>query len=131
MNVRAQAVGMAAQSQNVANTILQQFFPIFLKNCGFYAFYMFAGINFLLALFVYFFIPETKKVKLEEIDTLFGGQNHIEKGATMLGLESRNPSIAAQGYGHADEIAEAPSHGRAEDNKGYSAWQEVVKPTSG
>lgn len=128
MNVRAQAVGMAAQSQNVANTILQQFFPIFLKNDGFYAFYMFAGINFLLALFVYFFIPETKKVKLEEIDTLFGGQNHIEKGATMLGLESRNPSVAAQGHGHVDEIVEAGTQHRADENKGSSAWQEVIKP---
>lgn len=72
MNVRAQAVGMASQTQNVANTIMQQFFPIFLDNEGFYAFYMFAGINFLLAIFVYFFIPETKQVSLEEIDALFG-----------------------------------------------------------
>jgi MFS family permease len=34
MNVRAQAVGMCSQMQNVANSILQQFFPTFLKNCG-------------------------------------------------------------------------------------------------
>lgn len=37
MNVRAQAVGMASQTQNVANAIVQQFFPTFLANCGFYA----------------------------------------------------------------------------------------------
>ena len=37
MNVRAQAVGMASQTQNIANAIVQQFFPTFLKNCGFYA----------------------------------------------------------------------------------------------
>lgn len=30
MNVRAQAVGMASQTQNVANAIVNQFFPIFL-----------------------------------------------------------------------------------------------------
>jgi MFS family permease len=35
MNIRAQAVGMASQTQNVANSILQQFFPTFLANCGF------------------------------------------------------------------------------------------------
>jgi MFS family permease len=34
MNVRAQAVGMSSQMQNVANAIFQQFFPTFLKNCG-------------------------------------------------------------------------------------------------
>lgn len=87
MNVRAQAVGMASQTQNVANAIVQQFFPLFLDNCGFYAFYMFAGINFLLAAFVWFFIPETKQVALEEIDVLFGGQNHVEKGGDLLHVE--------------------------------------------
>lgn len=84
LNVRAQAVGMASQTQNVANAIVQQFFPQFLTNCGFYAFYMFCGVNFLLAAFVYFFVPETRKVSLEEIDTLFGGTNHVEKGADLL-----------------------------------------------
>ncbi|KAL4873654.1 hypothetical protein BDV12DRAFT_159352 [Aspergillus spectabilis] len=87
MNVRAQAVGMASQTQNVANAIVQQFFPTFLDNCGFYAFYMFAGINFLLAVFVYFFIPETKKVPLEEIDALFGGANHVTRGEELIASE--------------------------------------------
>ncbi|KAF2173282.1 hypothetical protein M409DRAFT_17225 [Zasmidium cellare ATCC 36951] len=86
MNVRAQAVGMASQTQNVAQAIVGQFFPIFLKNCGFYAFYMFAGINFLLAVFVWFFIPETRKVLLEEMDTKFGGSNHVEKGGNLMGV---------------------------------------------
>lgn len=84
MNVRAQAVGMASQTQNVANAIVQQFFPIFLDNEGFYAFYMFAGINFLLAIFVWFLIPETKQVPLEEIDILFGGANHVAQGEEVL-----------------------------------------------
>jgi MFS family permease len=34
MNVRAQAVGMSSQMQNVANSIFQQFFPTFLANEG-------------------------------------------------------------------------------------------------
>ncbi|OKL58330.1 hypothetical protein UA08_06405 [Talaromyces atroroseus] len=84
MNVRAQAVGMASQTQNVANTIFNQFFPIFLDNDGFYAFYFFAGINLLLAAFVFFFVPETKHVPLEEIDVLFGGSNHHTQGENML-----------------------------------------------
>jgi hypothetical protein len=77
MNIRAQAVGMCSQTQNVVNSIVQQFFPVFLKNEGFYAFYMFAAINILLAAFVWFFVPETKKVSLEEMDAIFGGQNHV------------------------------------------------------
>lgn len=87
MNVRAQAVGMCSQTQNVVNSIVQQFFPIFLKNCGWYVFYFFAGINVLLALFVVFFIPETKKVSLEEIDALFGGANHVVAGGEIVGVK--------------------------------------------
>ena len=49
---------------------------------------MFAGINFLLATFVYFFVPETKKVLLEEMDAKFAGWvNHVEKGGDLMGVE--------------------------------------------
>ncbi|KAK2752405.1 hypothetical protein FQN55_007445 [Onygenales sp. PD_40] len=85
MNVRAQAVGMSAQAQNVANAVLQQVFPLFLAKKGFYAMYMFGAINVLLTFFVYFFIPETKGVALEDMDTIFGGENHTEQGAGMVG----------------------------------------------
>ncbi|KAH8727484.1 general substrate transporter [Phaeosphaeriaceae sp. PMI808] len=87
MNIRAQAVGMCSQTQNVVNSIVQQFFPIFLKNEGFYAFYMFAGINFLLAIFVWFIVPETKQVSLEEMDAVFGGANHVVGGAELEGKD--------------------------------------------
>jgi len=72
MNVRAQAVGMATQTQNVANTIFQQFFPQFLTACGFYAFYLFAAINFALAVFVYFIVPETRRVRLVSFSSFSG-----------------------------------------------------------
>ncbi|KAF2401454.1 sugar transporter [Trichodelitschia bisporula] len=93
MNVRAQAVGMASQTQNIANVVVQQFFPTFLNRKGFYAFYMFAGINFLLAVFVWFVVPETRNVPLEEIDVLFGGVNHVERGEHIIakGEESIAP----------------------------------------
>lgn len=86
MNVRAQAIGMCSQMQNVANTIFQQFFPTFLKKEGLKCLYFFMATNIFLAVFVYFFIPETKQIPLEEIDVLFGGANHVNKGAQMLGV---------------------------------------------
>lgn len=98
MNVRAQAVVMASQTQNVANAIVQQFFPLFLDNCSFYAFYMFASINFLLVSFVWFFVPEAKRVMLEGMDMLFGGSNHIEKGRDPLkGDDTREPGVQDHG----------------------------------
>lgn len=32
-------------------------------------------------------IPETKGIPLEEVDVLFGGANHIEKGGNLLHIE--------------------------------------------
>lgn len=91
MNVRAQAVGMCTQMQNVANTIFQQFFPEFLRNEGLRCLFFFMSINFCLIAFVYFFIPETKMISLEEIDVIFGSVSHASKGADMLGVSTQLP----------------------------------------
>lgn len=48
---------------------------------------MFAGINILLATFVYFIVPETKNVMLEEMDAKFGGANHVDNGGKIMGVE--------------------------------------------
>lgn len=47
---------------------------------------MFAGVNVLLTAFVFFLIPETKGVMLEEMDAVFGGANHVEGGGDMFGV---------------------------------------------
>lgn len=98
MNVRAQAVGMCSQMQNVANTIFQQFFPKFLANTGLKCLFFFMAMNIVLAVFVFFFVPETKQVPLEEIDVLFGGSNHVDSGAQIMDKDAgRRDSVAAAG----------------------------------
>lgn len=87
-NVRTQAVGMASQCQNVANTIFQQFFPTFLAKTGLKCLFFFFAVNILLVVFVFFFVPETKGISLEHMDTVFGGADHTEKGAQMLGVDT-------------------------------------------
>ncbi|KAH6959476.1 general substrate transporter [Fusarium avenaceum] len=84
MNVRAQAVAMTTQCQSIASIVLQQIFPIFLTEKGFYAMYMFGAINVVLFVFVWFCIPETKGVSLEHMDVLFGGVDHADGGAAMF-----------------------------------------------
>ena len=64
--------------------------------------------NICLAFFVWFLVPETKHVALEEIDVLFGGQNHAEKGGDLLNVE--DPHHAHIGVdnvtgGNGDKIA--------------------------
>ena len=107
MNVRAQAVGMCSQMQNVANTIFQQFFPIFLANEGIKCLFFFMSANFLMIAYVWFFIPETKKVPLEEMDALFGGQSHVTEGSHMVkadpAIADRNSREETQRHGHGDD----------------------------
>jgi hypothetical protein len=69
--------------------------------------------NVCLALFVWFFIPETKHVPLEEVDVLFGGQNHTEKGGDLLNVY--DPHHATLGVdnapvGDSDKISPVVRH---------------------
>lgn len=41
-------------------------------------------LNITLAIGVIFLLPETKNVPLEQMDTLFGGVSHVDKGAEIL-----------------------------------------------
>lgn len=108
VNVRAQAVGMCSQMQNVANTIFSQFFPIFLKNTGLKCLFFFMAMNIVLIIFVYFLIPETKGILLEEIDVLFGGQNHVEKGGNIMGVtDAHHANIAVHHDKNGAEIHQA------------------------
>ncbi|KAH8883535.1 general substrate transporter [Thozetella sp. PMI_491] len=91
LHVRAQAVGMSVQMQGIANTIFQQFFPTFYNNCGLKTFFFFMTTNILLAVFVWFCLPETKKVPLEQMDVLFGGVSHVEKGADLM--DGKAPAV--------------------------------------
>ena len=88
---------------------------------------MFAGINFLLAIFVYFsesagahfawndaynieVIPETRRVLLEEMDTKFGGSNHVEKGGDILGVKDTHHADLDQELPELANKDTAPQH---------------------
>jgi len=81
-----------------------------LTNLFSYTFFFFGGINCLLALFVIFLVPETRNVVLEEMDVLFGGVNHVEKGGAALGIEDvhhANPGdISRMNHGTGFELAD-------------------------
>lgn len=74
-------------------------------------FFFFFAINILLAVFVWFLIPETRKIALEEIDVLFGGSNHVEKGGDLLHVEDAhhaNIGIDNVNLGDINVVTEAP-----------------------
>ena len=84
LNVRAQGLAVASQAEGAVMLALGVTFPTFLSKHGFYAFYFFMGINVLNFIFVFCFLPETKQKGLEEIDHLFGGEDHGSAGRSMI-----------------------------------------------
>lgn len=64
----------------------------------------------LLVVFVVFIVPETRRVSLEEMDTLFGGANHVEKGGDMLHVEDvHHAHIGQDNVGH-DTVTPVTTH---------------------
>ncbi|KAL1405610.1 hypothetical protein Q8F55_009249 [Vanrija albida] len=82
-DVRAHAISFCSQTQSIVGTIVGQFFPIFLKKTGFYCFFFFAGMNVILLAGVWYWLPETKGIPLEDMDKLFGGVSHREAGEAL------------------------------------------------
>lgn len=60
--------------------------------------------NIVLGIFVWYLIPETKSVALEEIDVLFGGANHTEKGGDLLHIEDPHHAHAGDNTIHLDAV---------------------------
>lgn len=58
---------------------------------GFYSFYVWMGVNFVLVILVFFFYPETKGVSLEEMDALFGATGKTD-------------AVVQKAHQHAEEI---------------------------
>ncbi|KAI7846718.1 general substrate transporter [Circinella umbellata] len=77
MSVRGTAVSICTNTQNVSNLVMAQAFPPMFTAMGFYALYVWMGVNFVLAVIVWRFYPETKGVPLEEMDQLFGGADKV------------------------------------------------------
>ncbi|KAI3538409.1 sugar transporter [Colletotrichum filicis] len=71
--VRSQAVGLAIGTNWLSNFIVALITPRMLEAITFGTFYFFLAFCVILIVWVYFFVPETKGVRIEEMDKLFGG----------------------------------------------------------
>lgn len=46
---------------------------------GYGMFFMFGSFDFLMGIFVFFFVPETKGISLEKMDALFGMTEQVKR----------------------------------------------------
>ncbi|CAG8961353.1 hypothetical protein HYFRA_00013814, partial [Hymenoscyphus fraxineus] len=71
--VRAKAVGVAISTNWLTNFIVALITPRMLKSITFGTFYFFLVFCIILLVWVYFCVPETKGVSIEDMDKVFGG----------------------------------------------------------
>ncbi|KIW03089.1 uncharacterized protein PV09_05734 [Verruconis gallopava] len=81
--VRGKAVGAAISTNWLTNFIVALITPRMLKSITFGTFYFFLVFCIILFVWVFFFVPETKGVPIEEMDRIFGG-NEAEKDAQRM-----------------------------------------------
>lgn len=70
---RGKAVGVAIAANYLSNFIVALITPWMLQSITFGTFYFFLVFSITLGVWTYFCVPETNGVPIEEMDTLFGG----------------------------------------------------------
>lgn len=65
-----------------------------------YAMYMFGAINIVLVIFVWYLIPETKGVALENMDAIFGGADHTQQGIDMIDEKATAAAVNVEYAGY-------------------------------
>ncbi|EMC95376.1 hypothetical protein BAUCODRAFT_72583 [Baudoinia panamericana UAMH 10762] len=90
--LRAYGVGLAATTQWLFNFVITKITPIAVADIGWRTFLMFAIFCLANFFFVFFFVPETKRMTLEEIDILFGNVDAVQRAhdvQTALAVEKK------------------------------------------
>jgi SP family sugar:H+ symporter-like MFS transporter len=72
--IRAKALGVAAAAQWIANFLVTVSFPVFSEFSLTFTYGLYAVFSALSLLFVFFFVPETKGVELEDVGGLVFGR---------------------------------------------------------
>ncbi|KAK8204021.1 sugar transporter [Phyllosticta capitalensis] len=81
--VRSKAVGVAISTNWLSNFIVALITPRMLRSIKFGTFYFFLVFCVILIVWVWFFVPETKGRRIEEMDDIFGG-NQGESDIRMM-----------------------------------------------
>ncbi|KAF9886813.1 hypothetical protein FE257_011060 [Aspergillus nanangensis] len=74
LSVRAKGTALGASANWMNNFIVGQVTPDMLADIRYGTYIFFGLITFLGALFIAFFVPETKQLSLEEMDVIFGSE---------------------------------------------------------
>ncbi|KAF4628363.1 hypothetical protein G7Y89_g9789 [Cudoniella acicularis] len=112
--VRSKAVGVAISTNWLSNFIVALIVPRMLKSITFGTFYFFLVFCVILVVWVYFCVPETKGLPIEEMDKIFGGNQGVEDMARIADIR-RRLGITVTGGERLGEGKESESNGDGSD----------------
>ncbi|KAJ5930396.1 hypothetical protein N7466_005889, partial [Penicillium verhagenii] len=106
LGVRAKAISIGASSNWLNNFAIGQATPQMVAKMGYGTFIFFGAMCILGALFIYFVVPETKNLTLEEMDEVFGDEagSAIEDRNRLLQIYTE---LGLLDFGSSEEKAEA------------------------
>jgi len=116
LSVRGKGMSIASSSNWMNNFIVGQVTPSMIEHLGFGTFIFFGVFSFLGGVFIWFFVPETKGLSLEEMDKVFGDS----VGTAIADRERQariHKSLGLDAYGQSD----VESGGRSSDEKDIKA----------
>jgi hypothetical protein len=79
LRVRGLCVSICVATHWLFNFVIARSTPYMISNIGFGTYFVFAACTTLAVPFVWFMVPETKGMKLEEVDALFEGRGLIPR----------------------------------------------------
>jgi hypothetical protein len=77
------------------NFIIGQITPELLENITYGTYILFGVVTTIGALFIWFFVPETKRLTLEEMDTIFGSEGTALKDQERMAEINHEIGLAA------------------------------------
>ncbi|KAI0327848.1 general substrate transporter [Cubamyces sp. BRFM 1775] len=108
LSVRGKGVSIAASSNWMNNFIVGQVTPSMLDNINFGTFVFFGAFSFAGGVFIWFFVPETKGLTLEEMDEIFGSAGMAAgEQERFLAIEKR---IGLDAYNDPDPDRASPDN---------------------
>jgi len=121
LSSRSYGMSLGASANWMNNFAIGQVTPVLLSNIGYGTYILFGLLTYMGAAFIWFFVPETKRLTLEEMDLVFGSEGVAAGDAERMAAINREIGLDAMlaegegkgsdGEGHVPEkMTEAAGH---------------------
>ncbi|KAI0102665.1 sugar transporter [Nemania sp. FL0031] len=119
LSSRPYGSSLGASSNWLNNFIVGQVTPQMLNKIGYGSYILFGLLTFLGAGFIWFFVPETKRLTLEEMDVIFGSQGIAQADFERMAEINREIGLTAmlQGLGGSDSNHDTVSEKKSKEEE--------------